>query len=175
MESSTQNADLEPNTSGFAARLLLGLITRVRRRLATGAAEGSGLPITALTRKTAVLEIFRGYWADEVGNRLSLVELMAAWTEVGLRADDLALGLNEMLDDGSLVLDPNYSKPALTLARSGKDWLNGIGVEPKVLAEQKRILALVQERRRTQVPEVVEPGQMPHWRIVDRRVTMTID
>jgi hypothetical protein len=168
-----QNSDLEPGPSGYAARLLLGLISRVHRRLTAG---GQGaLPITALTRKTAIIEIFRSHWADEVGTRLSLIELMSAWNDVGLRADDLALGLNEMLEDGSLTLDPNYFKPAVTLTRKGKDWLDGVDVDPKVLAEQKQLLALVRERRRTQVPEETKPGEIPHWRIVDRRIRIDTD
>lgn len=168
-----QHPDTEDGTSGFAARLLFGLVSRVRRRL--GGAEGAVLQITALTRKTAIIEIFRNHWADEVGTRLSLVELIAAWKEVGLRADDLAAGLNEMLEDGSLQLHPNHYKPAVTLTQSGKDWLNGVGVDPRLLAEENRTLALLRERNKKQMPEEIEPGEMPHWRIVDRRIRVEVE
>lgn len=130
------------------------------------------LVITAVTRKTAILELFRQCHADQAGAPVLLTVLMVAWTQMGLRGDDLSTGLNEMLGEGSLVLNPDVRQPSVSLSKSGKAWLDGVGVDPKVKLEQERILRTVQQRAQGRPPEKLAPGQEPRWRIIDRRVEL---
>jgi hypothetical protein len=130
------------------------------------------LEITALTRKTAIMEIVRQCRAGEVGSPVLLTVLMVAWTQLGLRDNDLSTGLNEMLDDGSLALDQDHNNPSVALTAAGKAWLDGTGVDPRLRAEQERILRTVRQRMESRPQEKLAPGQEPRWRIIDRRVSL---
>ena len=130
------------------------------------------LAITALTRKTAIIGLFRQCRADEEGASVLLSVLMVAWTQLGLRGDDLSTGLNEMLDEGSLTLNPDPRNPAAVLSARGKAWLDGVGVDPRARQEQERILRSVQQRAAGRPPETVQPGREPRWLVVDRRVQL---
>lgn len=130
------------------------------------------LEITALTRKTAIMEIVRQCRAGEVGSPVLLTVLMVAWTQLGLRDSDLSTGLNEMLDDGSLVLDQDQQNPSVALTAAGKAWADGVGVDPRARAEQERILRAARQRTDNKPPEKLAPGQEPRWRIIDRRVSL---
>lgn len=127
--------------------------------------QDTGLTITALTRKTAILEIFSRCEQDQIGSSMLLTELMQAWPETGLRADDLAACLNEMLAEGSLRLDFRHYDSAVFLTESGKAWLDGIGVETALLAEQQRILAALHQRSKNPPP----PNPEQEWPTIDRR------
>src|ERR1700757_3615782 len=98
------------------------------------------IDITALTRKTAIIELFRQCHADQEGASVLLTVLMVAWTDLGLRADDLSTGLNEMLEEGTLSLNADAKNPAVVLSPSGKAWLDGVGVDQRQKQEQERIL-----------------------------------
>jgi hypothetical protein len=124
--------------------------------------------ITALTRKVAILDLFRQCHADRAGAPVLLTVLMVAWNENGLRADDLSNGLNEMLEDGSLGLDPDPKTPSVSLTPAGKSWADQL--DPQLRQEQERILRSVRLRVANRPPEKLAPGQEPRWRIVDRRV-----
>ncbi|MDR3418888.1 MAG: hypothetical protein P4L83_22160 [Nevskia sp.] len=128
------------------------------------------MTITSITRKTAILEIFRQCHADKVGSPVLLNVLMVAWTQLGLRGDDLSNGLNEMLEDGSLMLDPDHRNPSVTLTATGKSWLDGVDVDPQVHAEQERILREARQRVENKPPE--QKGGQQRWHIVDRRVRL---
>ena len=128
------------------------------------------IAITALTRKTAIMRLFRQCRADQAGSQVLLTVLMTAWTQLGLRGEDLSTGLNEMLEDGSLSLNTDPRSPAVALTASGKAWLDGVGVNPQQMLEQERILREVQQRASQRLPD--KPGQEPRWRIVDRRVQL---
>lgn len=130
------------------------------------------LAITALTRKTAIIGLFRQCHADQVGSSVLLSVLMVAWTGLGLRGEDLSTGLNEMLEEGSLGLNPDHRQPAVMLTASGKAWLDGEGVDPRLLQEQERILRSVHQRAAGRPPEAAQPGREPRWRVVDRRVQL---
>lgn len=128
------------------------------------------LEITALTRKTAIMEIVRQCHADKVGSPVLLTVLMVAWAQLGLRDSDLSTGLNEMLDDGSLALNQDHQNPSVALTAAGKAWAESI--DPRVRMEQERILRTVQQRMQTRPQEKLAPGQEPRWRIIDRRVSL---
>lgn len=128
------------------------------------------LAITALTRKTAILHLIRQCRADQVGAPVLLTVLMVAWTQMGLRGDDLSTGLNEMLEDGSLALDPDHKSPSVSLTAEGKVWMDGVGMDPQQRLEQDRILHAVKRRAEANPPPAPAPGQVPRWQIVDRRV-----
>lgn len=130
------------------------------------------LEITALTRKTAVMEIVRQCRADQVGSPVLLTVLMVAWTQLGLRENDLSTGLNEMLDDGSLSLNQDHQNPSVALTDAGKAWLDGIGIDVRARMEQERILRTAQQRTQNRPQEKLAPGQEPRWRIIDRRVQL---
>jgi hypothetical protein len=130
------------------------------------------LEITALTRKTAIMEIIRQCHADKVGSPVLLTVMMVAWTQLGLRDNDLSNGLNEMLDEGSLALDTDPHNPAVALTEAGKAWLDGIGVDPRAKLEQERILRTVRQRLESRPQETLAPGQEPRWRIIDRRLRL---
>lgn len=130
------------------------------------------LAITALTRKTAIIELFRQCRADREGAPVLLTVLMVAWTDLGLRGEDLSTGLNEMLEEGSLNLNPDHKNPAVVLSASGKAWLDGVGVDPKLKQEQERILRSVKQRASSRAQEPSAPGREPRWRVVDRRVQL---
>ena len=127
--------------------------------------------ITALTRKTAIFHLIRQCHADQVGAPVLLTVLMVAWTQLGLRGDDLSTGLNEMLEDGSLHLNADPRNPSVALTASGKAWMDGVGVDPQLRLEQERILRSVRQRVEFAPPPApAAPGQVPRWHIVDRRV-----
>ncbi len=128
------------------------------------------LAITALTRKTAILELFRQCRADQPGVAVLLTVLMAAWTQNGLRGEDLSTGLNEMLEDGSLALNPDPRNPTVALTTPGKAWIERL--DPHVRLEQERILRSLRQRVEGKPPEKLAPGQEPRWRIVDRRLQL---
>jgi hypothetical protein len=128
------------------------------------------LAITALTRKTAILHLIRQCHAEQPGTPVLLTVLMVAWTQLGLRGDDLSTGLNEMLEDGSLRLDPDHKNPSVALSESGKAWMDGPGANPQLRMEQERILRSVRQRADGLPPQAAAPGQVPRWQIVDRRV-----
>jgi len=123
------------------------------------------LAITAATRKTAIFHLIRQCHADQVGAPVLLTVLMVAWTQLGLRGNDLSTGLNEMLDDGSLSLNPDHKNPAVALTANGKAWMQGHDADPQLRMEQERILRLVRQRA-----EALAPGQVPRWQVVDRRL-----
>ena len=127
------------------------------------------LAITALTRKTAILQLIRQCHADSPGVPVLLTVLMVGWTQMGLRGDDLSTGLNEMLEDGSLALDPEHKNPSVSLTERGKAWTEGAGRDPQLHLEQERILRSVKLRTEGR-PQPATPGQVPRWQIVDRRV-----
>jgi hypothetical protein len=126
------------------------------------------LTITALTRKLAITELFRQCRADEVGDPVLLTVLMVAWTDSGLRGDDLSTGLNEMLEDGSLSLHADPKNPSVAFTADGKAWLEQL--DPQVKLEQERVLRTVRQRAQNKPPEKLAPGQEPRWRINDRRL-----
>ncbi len=128
------------------------------------------LVVTALTRKVAILELFRGCHADRAGAPVLLTVLMVAWNESGLRADDLSNGLNEMLEDGSLGLDSDPKHPSVALTAEGRAWAEQL--DPQIRQEQERILRSLRLRAANKPPEKLAPGQEPRWRIVDRRVLL---
>jgi hypothetical protein len=128
------------------------------------------LAITALTRKTAILQLIRQCHAERPGTPVLLTVLMVAWTQMGLRGDDLSTGLNEMLEDGSLGLDPDHKNPSVAVTERGKAWMDGVGADPQLRMEQERILRSVRQRAENRAPQAVAPGQVPRWQIVDRRV-----
>ena len=130
------------------------------------------LEITALTRKTAILEIVRQCHADKVGAPVLLTVLMVAWAQTGLRDSDLSNGLNELLDDGSLALDQDPQNPSVALTAAGKTWLEGEGVDPRERLEQERILRAARQRVEDKPQEKLAPGQEPRWRIIDRRIQL---
>jgi uncharacterized protein (TIGR03382 family) len=126
------------------------------------------LEITALTRKTAIVDIFRQCGAGTPGSPVLLTVLMVAWSQLGLRNDDLSTGLNEMLEDGSLSLDADPRNPAVALTENGLNWVRTL--DPKVRLDQERILRSVQQRLQGRPVEKLAPGQEPRWRIIDRRL-----
>jgi len=126
------------------------------------------LAVTALTRKLAILDLFRQCHADRAGAPVLLTVLMVAWTENGLRADDLSTGLNEMLEDGSLGLNSDPKHPSVALTPDGKSWAEQL--DPTLRQEQERILRSIRLRVANKPPEKLAPGQEPRWRIVDRRL-----
>jgi hypothetical protein len=128
------------------------------------------IAITALTRKTAIMRLFRHCGAGREGAPVLLTVLMTAWTQLGLRGEDLSTGLNEMLEDASLALSMDPKNPSVSLTAAGKAWFDGVGVDPRQRLEQERILAEVQQRAGKRPPEI--PGQEPRWRIVDRRLQL---
>jgi hypothetical protein len=128
------------------------------------------IAITALTRKTAIIRLFRHCGATREGSPVLLTVLMTAWTQLGLRGEDLSTGLNEMLEDSSLALSTDPKSPSVSMTAAGKAWFDGIGVDPRLRLEQERILAEVQKRAEGRPPE--HAGQEPRWRIVDRRVQL---
>jgi hypothetical protein len=130
------------------------------------------LEITALTRKTAILEIVRQCHADKVGAPVLLTVLMVAWAQTGLRDGDLSNGLNELLDDGSLTLDQDPQNPSVALTAAGKTWLEGEGIDPRERLEQERILRAARQRVEDKPQEKLAPGQEPRWRIIDRRIQL---
>lgn len=160
--------------TNYAVRMLLGLISRLHRRgagLDQPGTDPAALPVTALTRKTAITEIFRQSHADPPHAQMLLTELMAAWPQTGLRAADLAAGLNEMLEEDSLRL-ARHHPAAVALSESGRRWLDGADVDPRSHAEQLAILRAARQRQEDQPPEDAEPGHVPQWRVVDRRVSI---
>ena len=128
--------------------------------------------ITALTRKTAILHLIRQCHADQVGAPVLLTVLMVAWTQLGLRGDDLSTGLNEMLEEGSLSLSADPRNPSVAVTGSGKAWMDGVGVDPQLRLEQERVLRSVRLRVESAppAPQPATTGQVPRWHIVDRRV-----
>ena len=128
------------------------------------------LAITALTRKIAILELFRQCRADRPGAPVLLTVLMTAWTESGLRGEDLSTGLNEMLEDGSAGLNPDPKNPSVALTAAGKAWIEQL--DPHVKMDQDRILRSLRQRVEGKLPEKLAPGQEPRWRIVDRRLQL---
>lgn len=130
------------------------------------------LEITALTRKTAIMEIVRQCHADQVGAPVLLTVLMVAWSQQGLRDSDLSTGLNEMLDDGSFSLNQDPQNPSVALTAAGKAWLDGAGVDPRERLEQERILRAVRQRVQDKPQERLVPGQEPRWHIIDRRLRL---
>jgi hypothetical protein len=133
---------------------------------------GMNLEITALTRKTAILEIVRQCHADQVGAPVLLTVLMVAWAQTGLRDSDLSTGLNELLDDGSFSLNQDPHNPSVALTAAGKAWIEGVGVDPRERLEQERILRAARQRADNKPPEKLAPGQEPRWRIIDRRLQL---
>jgi hypothetical protein len=106
------------------------------------------LSVTAATRKTAILHIFRdcrSYWANA---RIPRSAIMDAWVDVGLRQDDLTSGIDELLHEGSLVLVGSRSDSLLSLTAAGEEWLDGPRGFRDSLArrEQNRILREVRSR-----------------------------
>jgi hypothetical protein len=128
------------------------------------------LAVTALTRKVAIADLFRHCRADRAGAPVLLTVLMVAWTDQGLRGDDLSTGLNEMLEDGSLALNTDPKSPSVALTAQGKAWMDRL--EPQVKQEQERILNAARQRSQVKPAEKLAPGQEPRWRIVDRRVQL---
>jgi hypothetical protein len=126
------------------------------------------IAITALTRKTAIVELFRQCHADRVGAPLLLSVLMEGWTENGLRGDDLSTGLNEMLEDGSLSLDADPQNASVALTKEGQAWLGGL--DAQLRQEQEQILRTVRQRAENRPSDKLAPGQEPRWRMVDRRL-----
>lgn len=128
------------------------------------------LVITALTRRLAILDLFRQCHADQAGQPVLLTVLMVAWGDLGLRGDDLSTGLNEMLEDGSLSLNADPKNPSVTLSAEGRGWLERL--DPQERQEQERILRAVRQRAQNKPPEKLAPGQEPRWRIIDRRLQL---
>jgi hypothetical protein len=128
------------------------------------------LNITALTRKVAITDLFRQCHADRPGAPVLLTVLMVAWTQNGLRGEDLSAGLNEMLEDGSLILNPDPKNPSVALSPAGRAWVEQL--DPQVKLEQERMLRSVRQRMDSRPPEKLAPGQEPRWRIVDRRLQL---
>lgn len=128
------------------------------------------LAITALTRKIAIANLFRQCHADRPGAPVLLTVLMVAWTDQGLRGDDLSTGLNEMLEDGSLNLNADPKNPSVAFTAAGKDWVERL--DPQVKLEQERILSVARQRSQNKPAEKLAPGQEPRWRIVDRRIQL---
>lgn len=128
------------------------------------------LNITALTRKVAITDLFRQCHADRAGAPVLLTVLMAAWTQSGLRGEDLSTGLNEMLEDGSVGLNPDPKTPSVALTAAGKAWVDQL--DPRVKLEQERMLHTVRQRTESKPQEKLAPGQEPRWRIVDRRLQL---
>jgi hypothetical protein len=128
--------------------------------------------ITAATRKTAIVHLIRQCHADRVGEPVLLTALMAAWTLIGLRGEDLSTGLNEMLDDGSLSLIADHKNPAVALTEQGKAWMDGQGVDPQQRREQEWLLQKIQQRAGSPPPPLA-PGQVPRWQIVERRLKLS--
>jgi hypothetical protein len=124
--------------------------------------------ITSITRKVAIVDLFRQCHADQPGDPVLLTVLMVAWTDSGLRGDDLSTGLNEMLEDGSLNLNPDPKNPSVALTAEGRDWINQL--DPRAKQEQDRVLQSVRQRVQNRPPEKLAPGQEPRWRIIDRRL-----
>lgn len=128
------------------------------------------LNITALTRKVAILDLFRQCRADRPGAPVLLTVLMAAWTQSGLRGDDLSNGLNEMLEDGSVGLNSDPKNPSVALTEAGRAWIDEL--DPQTKMEQDRMLRTLRQRAENRPPEKLAPGQEPRWRIVDRRLQL---
>jgi len=110
------------------------------------------LAITALTRKTAILQLIRQCHAERPGTPVLLTVLMVAWTQMGLRGD------------------PDHKNPSVALSESGKAWMDGVGADPHLRMEQERILRSVRQRVEARPEQAMAPGQVPRWHIVDRRV-----
>jgi hypothetical protein len=130
------------------------------------------MTVTPITRKVAILQIFREQRADKAGMGLALEALMAVWTRVGLRGDDLSNGLNELIEDGSLSLRPGHLDPMAVLTAEGKLWLDGVGMDQNVLVEQERVLQLFRSRVGDQKNAGQNGGAPQRWRVVDRRVQL---
>lgn len=130
------------------------------------------IAITAVTRKVAILDLIRQCHADQVGAPVLLTVLMVAWGQLGLRGDDLSTGLNEMLEEGSLSLEPDHRNPSVSLTASGMAWMEGEGVDPALRLEQERILRAVKQRASSRPPASETPGQVPRWQIIDRRLRL---
>ena len=156
------------------------------------------IAITALTRKTAIMRLFRQCRADQAGSQVLLTVLMTAWTQLGLphfqinpdrRIPALAIAALNSQNPGvsQLAVALFAANPPLpgivlqntfgihqsevdSLTASGKAWLDGVGVNPQQMLEQERILREVQQRASQRLPD--KPGQEPRWRIVDRRVQL---
>ncbi|HZR37834.1 MAG TPA: hypothetical protein VFA75_20850 [Nevskia sp.] len=128
------------------------------------------LNITDLTRKVAILDLFRQCHADRAGAPVLLTVLMVAWNESGLRADDLSVGLNEMLEAGTVSLDADPKSPSVALTPAGMAWIDQL--DPHVRQEQERILRSLRLRAANKPPEKLTPGQEPRWRIIDRRLQL---
>ncbi|MBL6751512.1 MAG: hypothetical protein ISP90_13370 [Nevskia sp.] len=80
------------------------------------------LTVTAAARRMAILKLMAELGYLEAGARMKLTDLMAAWTRVGLRADDLSTGLNESLEDGILEFSAEAVDSAVWLTPAGKAW-----------------------------------------------------
>ena len=125
------------------------------------------LPVTAATRKTAILHIFsdcRAHW----GGTIPRSAIMDAWTDVGLRNDDLTAGIDELLQEGCLCLVGSADDSVLRLTAAGEEWLEGPhGIRDSLARrEQKRILRAVRARmlERTSAAKRAAAAERPERR-----------
>jgi hypothetical protein len=110
------------------------------------ASASTSLEVSPATRRTAILKVMADLGYLQVEAHLALPALMASWNTVGLRADDLAAGLNECLADGILKFSGGAHDSALWLSRDGKAWIDSAHAADEI-ARQKQILQAAQRRR----------------------------
>jgi hypothetical protein len=124
------------------------------------------LSVNAATRRTAIFKIMAELGAMQVGTRLRLTELMAGWTRVGLRADDLSTGLNESFADGTLEFAFDAQESAIWLTAAGKAWAEQAQAERDAStgdgANPEQVLQAAQQRGEAS-------GDKPPTYIRDRR------
>lgn len=112
------------------------------------------LTVTAAARRIAILRLMAELGGKKAGARVKLTDLMAAWTRVGLRGDDLSVGLNESLADGILEFGADAQNSAVWLTPAGTAWKHDAGardVEGRT-AEQILQLALQRSSAATDLP-----------------------
>jgi hypothetical protein len=101
----------------------------------------------------------------EVGESMSLTDLMKAWGEIGLRQQDLAGALENLTRTGHLRLEMSEQGPTAHLVSKSFGALNEDGRDQAAL----RSLALLREAR--QVPphiKALRPAQPDNRRSADR-------
>ena len=74
------------------------------------------------TRAAAVLKIYRDQ-ARRPGDALAEAELRAAWTQTGLRRQDLEVALRELADGGLLHQSGDAASPSYQLTAEGAELL----------------------------------------------------
>ncbi|MDR3418889.1 MAG: hypothetical protein P4L83_22165 [Nevskia sp.] len=144
------------------------------------------LAVTAATRKTAILHIFRDCRVHWASAQIPRSAIMDAWLDVGLRQDDLEAGIDELLQEGSLCLVGSESDSVLRLTAAGEEWLDGpTGIRDSLARrEQNRILRAVRSRMLARaaaaktgkpvVPVAAPPPERPRGRRRNDRRSSTL-